>query len=57
MIFFKTDFVITASADGHVKFWKKGDDGIEFVKHFRTHLGKKCFYSVVVALKKLKIAE
>jgi hypothetical protein len=54
LIFFKTDFVITASAD---KFWKKGDDGIEFVKHFRTHLGKKCFYSVVVALKKLKIAE
>lgn len=36
----KTDFVITASQDGHVKFWKKNEDeGIEFVKHFRSHLG------------------
>lgn len=35
----KTEFVITASCDGHLKFWKKKDDGIEFVKHFRTHLG------------------
>lgn len=34
----KTDFVITASCDGHVKFWKKNEDGIEFVKHFRAHL-------------------
>ncbi|CAF0767358.1 unnamed protein product [Brachionus calyciflorus] len=33
-----TDFVITGSMDGHVKFWKKQDEGIEFVKHFRTHL-------------------
>ncbi|CAD5114916.1 DgyrCDS3950 [Dimorphilus gyrociliatus] len=35
----KTDFIITASADGHVKFWKKNPDrDIEFVKHFRCHL-------------------
>ncbi|CAG2101789.1 unnamed protein product [Medioppia subpectinata] len=34
-----TDFVITASIDGHIKFWKKLSVGIEFVKHFRTHLG------------------
>ncbi|CAG9799929.1 unnamed protein product [Chironomus riparius] len=34
----KTDFVITCSNDGHVKFWKKLPDGIEFVKHFRAHL-------------------
>ncbi|XP_066507276.1 peptidylprolyl isomerase domain and WD repeat-containing protein 1 [Hoplias malabaricus] len=35
----KTDFIITASQDGHVKFWKKKEDeGIEFVKHFRSHL-------------------
>ena len=27
--------------DGHVKFWKKKEDeGIEFVKHFRSHLGR-----------------
>ncbi|XP_015916004.1 peptidylprolyl isomerase domain and WD repeat-containing protein 1 [Parasteatoda tepidariorum] len=35
----KTDFVITASVDGHMKFWKKNEDGIVFVKHFRAHLG------------------
>ncbi|RMC04471.1 hypothetical protein DUI87_18916 [Hirundo rustica rustica] len=34
-----TDFIITASHDGHVKFWKKIEEGIEFVKHFRSHLG------------------
>ncbi|XP_034650556.1 peptidylprolyl isomerase domain and WD repeat-containing protein 1 isoform X2 [Drosophila subobscura] len=34
----KTDFVVTASLDGHIKFWKKGELGIEFVKHFRSHL-------------------
>uniref|UniRef100_A0A915CQU2 peptidylprolyl isomerase n=1 Tax=Ditylenchus dipsaci TaxID=166011 RepID=A0A915CQU2_9BILA len=33
------DFVITASQDGHLKFWKKKhNQGIEFVKHFRCHL-------------------
>ncbi|CAG8560024.1 9235_t:CDS:10 [Diversispora eburnea] len=25
--------------DGHLKFWKKSDRGIEFVKHFRAHIG------------------
>ncbi|XP_068142122.1 peptidylprolyl isomerase domain and WD repeat-containing protein 1 [Drosophila tropicalis] len=34
----KTEFLITASIDGHIKFWKKMDLGIEFVKHFRSHL-------------------
>ena len=34
-----TDFIITGSCDGHVKFWKKMQQGIEFVKHFRAHLG------------------
>ncbi|CAI4232933.1 unnamed protein product [Auanema sp. JU1783] len=34
-----TDFIITASIDGHLKFWKKKyGEGIEFVKHFRCHL-------------------
>ncbi|KAJ2159785.1 Peptidyl-prolyl cis-trans isomerase cyp15 [Coemansia sp. RSA 552] len=33
----KTGFVITASADGHVKFWKRRNKGIEFVKGFRAH--------------------
>ncbi|KAH9500664.1 Peptidylprolyl isomerase domain and WD repeat containing protein 1 [Bulinus truncatus] len=36
----KTGFIVTASCDGHVKFWKKSAEaGIEFVKHFRSHLG------------------
>lgn len=34
-----TDFVITGSIDGHLKFWKKQEGGIEFVKHYRAHLG------------------
>lgn len=37
----KTEFIITGSADGHVKFWKKQPVGIEFVKHFRSHLGTR----------------
>lgn len=43
----KTDFVVTASIDGHVKFWKKMEEGIEFVKHFRSHL---CKYIMPVSL-------
>ncbi|ELR20633.1 CYP, putative, partial [Acanthamoeba castellanii str. Neff] len=35
----RKDFFITASKDGHVKFWKKKPEGIEFVKHFRAHVG------------------
>jgi peptidylprolyl isomerase domain and WD repeat-containing protein 1 len=35
----RTDFVVTASSDGHVKFWKKMVEGVEFVKHFHAHLG------------------
>jgi peptidylprolyl isomerase domain and WD repeat-containing protein 1 len=33
-----TAFVITASTDGRVKFWKKKTEGIEFVKSFRAHM-------------------
>ncbi|EPQ27828.1 uncharacterized protein PFL1_04573 [Pseudozyma flocculosa PF-1] len=36
-----TDFLITSSVDGHVKFWKKSKDagmGVDFVKHYRAHL-------------------
>lgn len=35
-----TDFLITSSIDGYVKFWKKGSDGVEFVKEFRAHGGE-----------------
>ena len=31
-----SDFVVTASLDGQVKFWKKVPKGIEFVKHFQV---------------------
>jgi peptidylprolyl isomerase domain and WD repeat-containing protein 1 len=34
-----TEFIITGSQDGHVKFWKKMTKGIEFVKHYQAHLG------------------
>jgi peptidylprolyl isomerase domain and WD repeat-containing protein 1 len=33
------DFILTASADGHVKFWRKTPVGVQFAKHFRAHLG------------------
>ena len=47
----RTDFLITASCDGHVKFWKKTEDGIEFVKHFRSHLGEKqCNTKYIICL-------
>ncbi len=32
--------MVTGSQDGHVKFWKKQEEGIEFVKHFRAHVGE-----------------
>lgn len=36
------EFILTGSADGHIKFWKKQNEGIEFVKHFRAHLTSIC---------------
>eukprot|EP01119_Soliformovum_irregulare_P009309 TRINITY_DN2253_c0_g2_i3.p1 TRINITY_DN2253_c0_g2~~TRINITY_DN2253_c0_g2_i3.p1 ORF type:complete len:398 (-),score=112.50 TRINITY_DN2253_c0_g2_i3:180-1373(-) len=39
IIISSTDFIITASQDGFIKFWKKQVDGIEFVIQFRSHLG------------------
>lgn len=35
-----TDFLVTSSLDGVVKFWKKDAQGIEFVKEFRAHNGE-----------------
>lgn len=35
-----TDFLITSSIDGIVKFWKKDFGGIEFVKEFKAHTGE-----------------
>ncbi|KMU91892.1 cyclophilin family peptidyl-prolyl cis-trans isomerase Cyp9 [Coccidioides immitis H538.4] len=36
----QTDFLITSSIDGVVKFWKKMAVSVEFVKEFRAHLGE-----------------
>jgi peptidylprolyl isomerase domain and WD repeat-containing protein 1 len=36
--FCSTNFYLTASIDGILKFWKKQPVGIEFVKLYRTHL-------------------
>jgi peptidylprolyl isomerase domain and WD repeat-containing protein 1 len=41
-----TDFLITTSVDGVVKFWKKMAEGIEFVKMFRAHQGEIASVSV-----------
>lgn len=35
----RTDMVVTGSADGQLKIWKKVADSIEFVKQFRAHTG------------------
>lgn len=35
-----TDFLITSSIDGVVKFWKKVAVGIESVKEFKAHVGE-----------------
>ena len=40
LVFCRTEFLITASCDGHIKFWKRQDDGVEFVKHFKAHMGE-----------------
>ncbi|KIW37144.1 uncharacterized protein PV06_10766 [Exophiala oligosperma] len=42
------DFVITASIDGVVKFWKKIAAGIEFAKEYRAHEGPMVGSSVSV---------
>ena len=41
-----SDFLITTSIDGVVKFWKKADVGTEFVKMFRAHSGEITSVSV-----------
>eukprot|EP00916_Digyalum_oweni_P004732 GHVL01008377.1.p1 GENE.GHVL01008377.1~~GHVL01008377.1.p1 ORF type:complete len:702 (+),score=144.42 GHVL01008377.1:54-2159(+) len=35
-----TEYIITGSKDGHIKFWKKSFQGIDFVKHFRAHFAE-----------------
>ncbi|KAI9808302.1 MAG: hypothetical protein M1825_004759 [Sarcosagium campestre] len=35
-----TEFLVTSSVDGVVKFWKKVVDGVDFVKEFRAHAGE-----------------
>ena len=35
-----TDFLVTSSVDGVVKFWKKVAVGVESVKEFKAHVGE-----------------
>lgn len=49
----QTEFIITASHDGHVKFWKKLPMNIEFVKHYHAHLG--CISSFIISNDGLKL--
>ena len=35
----KTEFIITFSVDGHIKFWKKVYQLVDFVKNFKAHSG------------------
>ncbi|TNV83648.1 hypothetical protein FGO68_gene5279 [Halteria grandinella] len=39
MVSHRHDFLITLSADGYLKFWKKVQQSLEFVKTFRAHPG------------------
>jgi peptidylprolyl isomerase domain and WD repeat-containing protein 1 len=41
-----TDFLITSSLDGAVKFWKKSSGDVEFVKDFKAHHGEITSVSV-----------
>ena len=54
----RTDFLVTASCDGHVKFWKKTEEGIEFVKHYRGHLGEElpwCYCSKLIIFARVNL--
>lgn len=35
----KTDYVITISIDGHIKFWKKAFNLVDFTKNYKAHTG------------------
>lgn len=35
----KTQFLITVSRDGNIKFWKKENMDVEFAKQYKAHLG------------------
>ena len=41
-----TDFLVTSSVDGVVKFWKKAPGDVESVKEFRAHTGEMRSVSV-----------
>lgn len=40
LVSLKYDYIFTMSTDGFLKFWKKVQNGVEFVKTFRAHTGK-----------------
>lgn len=42
-----TDFILTASHDSQVKFWRKTFDNIEFIKSFTAHAGQ--LYDIIIS--------
>ncbi len=45
----QSDFIITGSVDGHVKFWKKMLVNIEFVKHFQVNIHRIFEFVVLIS--------
>ena len=39
VLFTKNNFLVTASSEGHIKFWKKKHGEIEFIKRYIAHMG------------------
>ena len=39
VLFTKNNFLVTASSEGHIKFWKKKHGEIEFIKRYMAHMG------------------
>ncbi|KAF8820290.1 peptidylprolyl isomerase domain-containing protein [Cardiosporidium cionae] len=39
-------FIMTGSCDGHIKFWLKDGEDLQFVKHYRAHIGTLSCMSV-----------
>lgn len=37
-----TEFIVSGSADGHIKFWKKQAKGVEFAKHYKVECNECC---------------
>ena len=50
----KHDYIFTTSSDGYLKFWRKGVQGIEFVKTFRANMA--AISSMCISANQLRLA-